>query len=53
LLVTEKPEGCTTVFLGGVSDGVTDDNVRELFQDCGEIAHIRWLMNKETNEFRG
>jgi len=31
-----------TVFLGRISDAVTDDDIRTLFAECGEITGIRW-----------
>jgi len=40
---SEKPPGCTTVFLGNLSWSVTDDNVHEKFADCGPISSIRWI----------
>jgi len=49
----EKPEGCDTIFMGGVSDDVTDEKVYELFKECGEINRIHWLTDKETGDFKG
>lgn len=38
----EKPPGCKTVFVGGLPENVSDDQlVREMFEQCGEIATIR------------
>eukprot|EP01118_Nematostelium_gracile_P007206 TRINITY_DN2334_c0_g1_i2.p1 TRINITY_DN2334_c0_g1~~TRINITY_DN2334_c0_g1_i2.p1 ORF type:complete len:362 (+),score=128.65 TRINITY_DN2334_c0_g1_i2:88-1173(+) len=51
--LSQKPEGCTTVFLGNLSFQIQDENIYELFQDCGEISQIRWLNDKETGNFKG
>jgi len=34
--------GGNTVFLGRLGDAVTEDDIRNLFADCGEISDIRW-----------
>jgi len=39
---SEKPEGCTTVWIGNLSYDVTEDQVYEFFSDCGEIKELRW-----------
>jgi len=39
---SEKPEGCTTVFIGNLSYQVTEDEVRQFFSECGKISDIRW-----------
>jgi len=31
-----------TVFMGNISDQCTEDDIRTLFKDCGEISEIRW-----------
>lgn len=48
-----KPEGCTAIFVGNVSDTVDDEQITELLKDCGEISDIRWLMDRESGEFKG
>lgn len=48
-----KPEGCTTMFCGNLSWDVNDDLIREFFQDCGEIRQIRWLTDRNTQQFKG
>lgn len=37
----EKPNGCRTVFVGGLPEIMTEDIVREVFERCGEITTIR------------
>jgi nucleolin len=39
---SEKPEGCTTIFIGNLSFNITEDQVFEFFQDCGDIKECRW-----------
>jgi len=51
--ISAKPEGCCTVFLGNVSFDITDEAVRDVFKDCGEISEIRWLNHKDTGKFKG
>jgi len=41
--VSEKPEGCTTVFLGNLSFDIDDTNVHDTFGSCGTIEKIRWV----------
>jgi len=40
--VSEKPEGCTTIFIGNLNFSITEDQVYEFFQDCGDIKECRW-----------
>jgi len=42
-----------TCFIGNLSFNIQDDNIREVFADCGEIADIRWVSDKETGAFKG
>jgi RNA recognition motif-containing protein len=41
------------VFVGNLSDEVTERDIRELFKRCGPIKEIRWLEDKKTGKFRG
>jgi nucleolin len=41
------------VFVGNLSDEVTERDIRELFRRCGPIKEIRWLEDKKTGKFRG
>lgn len=51
--MSAKPDGCCTVFLGNLSYDIDDDSTKEFFKDCGEIANIRWLTDRETGAFKG
>lgn len=50
---SEKPPGCVTCFLGNLSYDIDDDQTKAFFKDCGEIAKIRWISNRDTGEFKG
>jgi nucleolin len=52
-LPKEKPEGCTTVFIGNLSFNVEEEEVRACFAECGEIASCRFATDRETGEFKG
>jgi nucleolin len=51
--LSEKPEGCTTVFLGNLSFDIDDDAVKAFAKDCGNITSIRWLTHRDTGDFKG
>ncbi|XP_063743260.1 ecto-NOX disulfide-thiol exchanger 1 isoform X2 [Eleginops maclovinus] len=37
----ERPPGCKTVFVGGLPENATEEIIREVFDECGEILAIR------------
>lgn len=37
----ERPPGCKTVFVGGLPENTTEEVIREVFDQCGEIVAIR------------
>ncbi|KAJ8720869.1 hypothetical protein PYW08_006334 [Mythimna loreyi] len=37
----EPPPGCRTVFVGGLPNGVTEDNIKEIFQRFGAIDEVK------------
>ncbi|KAJ0005832.1 hypothetical protein NQD34_015726 [Periophthalmus magnuspinnatus] len=37
----ERPPGCRTVFVGGLPENATEEVIREVFDQCGEIMAIR------------
>jgi len=51
--LSERPEGCTTVFLGNLDFNIEEDDVKKFAKDCGEIASIRWLTDRDTGDFKG
>jgi len=51
--ISEKPAGCTTIFVGNLSYDIDDEKMTEFFKDCGAISQIRWLKDRDTQEFKG
>ena len=49
----EKPEGCCSVFVGNLPWTATEDDLKWLFEDCGEIASARIATDRETGKPRG
>lgn len=37
----ERPPGCRTVFVGGLPENATEEIIRDVFDQCGEITAIR------------
>jgi len=50
--LSEKPPGCTTVFVGNLSYDATEEAIMEAFTDCGECT-ARIAYDKETGKSRG
>ena len=50
---SEKPEGCCSVFVGNLPWSATEEDLKWLFEDCGEIASARIATDKETGKPRG
>lgn len=50
---SEKPEGCCSVFVGNLSWTTTGDDLKWLFEDCGEIVSARVATDRETGKSRG
>lgn len=48
-----KPDGCLTCFMGNLSFGIEEDDIRKFAEDCGEITNIRWVYHKDSGEFKG
>ncbi len=42
-----------TLYVGNVSWGVTEEKVRELFEQYGPVLSVRWITDRETGRFRG
>eukprot|EP01051_Picozoa_sp_SAG22_P011527 SAG22_NODE_1118_length_5518_cov_1.906994_2_plen_309_part_00 len=49
----EKPEGCTTIFMGNLSWDIDEEQMKEWLKDCGAVAQIRWLTDRESGQFKG
>jgi len=50
--LSEKPEGCTTIFVGNLSYDVDEQTLQDHFADCGEVSSARIAM-KEDGGSRG
>jgi len=48
--LSEKPIGCDTIFLANLAPEVTEDKIREIFIECGDIKKIWFLINKKTGK---
>merc|ERR1719183_803343 len=51
--LSERPEGCTTVFLGNLDFNIEEDDVKNFAKDCGEVKSIRWLTDRDSGDFKG
>jgi nucleolin len=51
--MSEKPEGCNTMFMGNLSFDIDEEVCKKFFKDCGEVANIRWLTDRDTGDFKG
>jgi len=51
--LSKKPEGCKDVYIGGLSSSITQEDVRDLFKDCGEIEEVVLSMDNETVRCKG
>jgi len=47
--VSEKPDGCNTVFIGNLNYNISEDEVKVFFAQCGDIVDVRW----PKGEFKG
>ena len=51
--LSEKPEGCTTVFVANLPFLIDEKKVNDWANECGEVTSIRWLNDKATGRFKG
>ena len=42
-----------TLYVGNVPWSTTEDAVRELFSQHGEVSNVRWITDRDTGRFRG
>uniref|UniRef100_A0A7S4T585 RRM domain-containing protein n=1 Tax=Ditylum brightwellii TaxID=49249 RepID=A0A7S4T585_9STRA len=50
---TKKPEGCKTAFVGNLSHDIDEDTLRDAFKDCGAIASVRLVKDRESGKSKG
>jgi len=51
--LSEKPEGCTTIFVGNLPFEATKEDLEQLFGNCGEIRNARIVKQSWTQKSRG
>jgi len=51
--LSERPEGCTTVFVGNLSYHTDESSLQAAFEDCGEVVSARVAYDKESGKSRG
>lgn len=51
--VSQKQEGCCTVFVGNLSWDIDEETLRAAFADCGTITQVRFSTDRETGDFKG
>ena len=49
----EKPEGCVELFIGNLPWSIDDDKITNFFKSAGTVTNVRWLNDRETQEFKG
>lgn len=49
----EKPEGCKSVFVGNLPFNATEEDLKSLFAECGDIEGARIATDRETGRARG
>lgn len=47
------PNDGRTLFMAGINDSVTDDDIIQLFSKIGKVVKIRRMYDKVTKEFKG
>mmetsp|Transcript_3090 Transcript_3090/g.11050 ORF Transcript_3090/g.11050 Transcript_3090/m.11050 type:complete len:149 (-) Transcript_3090:65-511(-) len=48
-----KPAGGVKMYCGNLSYDIDDAAMRTFFEDCGHVASIRWVTDRESGEFKG
>ena len=51
--VSEKPPGCTTIFIKNLPYDTNEKEVFESFQFCGKISEVRLVKWQHTNKLKG
>ena len=51
--LSERPEGCKEVFVGGLSFTVDEGALESTFEKCGDIVNARIVRDPHTGESRG
>ncbi len=51
--IEEIPEHCRTIFVKGLPYKASENEVGDIFKECGGIKEVRLVKNWKTNEFKG
>merc|ERR1719174_1307557 len=49
----EKPDGCLSVMVMQLSQAIEEDDLWEIFEDCGTVSKVKLLYDRDTNASRG
>jgi len=50
---SKKPDGCISVYVGGLPHNINTEKITEFFSDAGVISEVRWLTDRDSGEFKG
>jgi len=51
--LSEKPQGCTTIFVGNLPWSTDETELKKLFEKCGEVVNARIVRQSWTSRSRG
>jgi len=51
--LSEKPQSCTTIFVGNLPWSTDEEDLKNLFEDCGEVVNARIVRQSWTQRSRG
>lgn len=51
--LSEKPQGCTTIFVGNLPWATNEEDLKHHFEDCGEVVSARIVRQSWTQRSRG
>jgi len=51
--LSEKPGACTTIFVGNLPWATDEEELKRLFEDCGEVVNSRIVRQSWTQRSRG
>lgn len=51
--LSEKPQQCTTIFVGNLPWATDEEDLKNLFEDCGEVVNARIVRQSWTQRSRG
>lgn len=51
--LSEKPQGCTTIFVGNLPWSTDEAELKKIFEKCGEVVNARIVRQSWTSRSRG